>query len=371
MTEKVHREKLQGMQTCLTYGESSHRNSRTREETQLSKSESCDRRRRHKKRKPSPATMPRDTHPLQNTSVFSRLRREGPEVAPRRRYASERRSAGSNTSAKDPNRIKKHTRSLIQSYVTCFSERQREIEKNGMPLIERAAGNLPGQKKLISPKMRTTRVDTGNPGLRNIVPKKTHMSANVKTYDGTRDPEDQLNFFLAASKIERWAMPTWCHMFNFTLIGSARVWFDKLPPKFIDNYKILRNAFLGNFSQQKKYIKDPVEIHHIKQGEGESTEAFMERFKAESMDVNEAPECMRIFGIMHGITNPDLIKKMNDNIPKFVDEIMNVTTTFLKGEVTAANQSRKKVQPMWRHHETNVTPPNGAWTKYVSEGVTS
>ncbi|GJZ43774.1 hypothetical protein Tco_0591029 [Tanacetum coccineum] len=33
MTEKVHREKLHGVQTRLTYGESSHQNSRTREET--------------------------------------------------------------------------------------------------------------------------------------------------------------------------------------------------------------------------------------------------------------------------------------------------------------------------------------------------
>ncbi|GJS47354.1 hypothetical protein Tco_0597475 [Tanacetum coccineum] len=106
----------------------------------------------------------------------------------------------------------------------------------------------------------------------------------------------------------------------------------------------------------KKYIKDPVEIHHIKQREGESTEAFMERFKAESMHVNGAPECMRISRFMHGMTNPDLIKKLNDNIPKSVDKMMNVKTAFLRGEIAAANQSRKKAQSMWRHHETSHKP---------------
>ncbi|GJZ69515.1 reverse transcriptase domain-containing protein [Tanacetum coccineum] len=115
------------------------------------------------------------------------------------------------------------------------------------------------------------------------------MPVNVKTYDGTGDPDDHLKIFQAAAKIERWAMPTWCHMFNSTLIGSARVWFDKLPPESIDDYEMLRKAFLGNYSQQKKYIKDPVEIHHIKQRDGEPTEAFMERFKAENMHVNGAP----------------------------------------------------------------------------------
>ncbi|GJV46631.1 hypothetical protein Tco_1431167 [Tanacetum coccineum] len=48
------------------------------------------------------------------------------------------------------------------------------------------------------------------------------------------------------------------------------------------------------------YIKHPVEIHHIKQREGEPTEAFMEIFKEESMHVSGAQKCMRISGFMHG-----------------------------------------------------------------------
>nr|GEW48705.1 reverse transcriptase domain-containing protein [Tanacetum cinerariifolium] len=81
-------------------------------------------------------------------------------------------------------------------------------------------------------------------------------------------------------------------------------------------------AFLANFLQQNKCIKDPVDIHHIKQREGESTEYFVHRFKAESMHVKGAPECMKIFGFMHGITNPGLIKRLHDNIPKSVDEML-------------------------------------------------
>nr|GEY49396.1 reverse transcriptase domain-containing protein [Tanacetum cinerariifolium] len=90
--------------------------------------------------------------------------------------------------------------------------------------------------------------------------------------------------------------------------------------------------------------------------DGESMEAFMKRFKAESMHVNRAPKCMRISGFMHDITNPDLIKRLNDNIPKSVDEMVSVTTSFLRGEVAAANQSRKKAPPTWRHHETSHKP---------------
>ncbi|GKE56860.1 reverse transcriptase domain-containing protein [Tanacetum coccineum] len=172
--------------------------------------------------------------------------------------------------------------------------------------------------------------DPFTPRIRNFeVPKRTCMPTNVNSYDGTGEPEDHLKIFQATAKIERWAMPTWCHMLNSTLIGSTRVWFDTLPLKSINSYVVLRKAFLGSFLQQKKYIKDPAKIHHIKQKEGETTKAFMERFKAESIHINGALKCMRS-----------------------VDEMMSMTTTFLRGEATVANQSRKKAPPTWKNHET-------------------
>nr|GEU43465.1 reverse transcriptase domain-containing protein [Tanacetum cinerariifolium] len=107
------------------------------------------------------------------------------------------------------------------------------------------------------------------PRIRNFESsRKTRMPNNVKTYDGTGDPEDHVKVFQTAAQVERWAMPTWCHMFNSTLIGAASVWFDELPPESIDGYKDLRAEFLAYFMQQKKYVKDPVEIHNIKKRDG-------------------------------------------------------------------------------------------------------
>ncbi|GJT94133.1 reverse transcriptase domain-containing protein [Tanacetum coccineum] len=146
-------------------------------------------------------------------------------------------------------------------------------------------------------------------------------------------------------------MPTWCHMFNSTLTGNARVWFDDFLKESIDSYDDLRKAFLENYLQQKKCIKDPVEIHNIKQRDGESTEEFVRRYKLESRDVKGAPECMKISGFMHGITNPELIKRLNNNIPRSMDEMIRVTTTFLRGEVAASNRKRKKSFPSWKQQK--------------------
>ncbi|GKA31237.1 hypothetical protein Tco_0717542 [Tanacetum coccineum] len=103
----------------------------------------------------------------------------------------------------------------------------------------------------------------------------------------------------------------------------------------------------------RKCIKDPIELHNIKQRDGESTEDFVRKYKLESKDVKGAPECMRISGYVHGITNPELIKRLHDKIPKTVDKIMRVATSFLRGEVTASNHERKRSFPPWKQQEGN------------------
>ncbi|GJT72130.1 hypothetical protein Tco_1031416 [Tanacetum coccineum] len=87
-------------------------------------------------------------------------------------------------------------------------------------------------------------VDPFTPRIRYFDFPKARMSSHIKTYDGN---EDHLKIFQAAAKTERWAMPTWCHMFNSTQTGNARVWFDDLPAESIDIYADLKKIFLENY----------------------------------------------------------------------------------------------------------------------------
>nr|GEY68694.1 reverse transcriptase domain-containing protein [Tanacetum cinerariifolium] len=115
--------------------------------------------------------------------------------------------------------------------------------------------------------------------------RKTRMPNNVKTYDGTRDPENHVKFFQVAVHVECWAMPTLFHMFNSTLIGTAR----------------------------------------------------------------GAPKCMRISEFMHGVNNPELIKCLNEHVPKTLEEMMTATAAFIREEIAAA--SKKKVHTPWKSQD--------------------
>ncbi|GKD47814.1 hypothetical protein Tco_1276790, partial [Tanacetum coccineum] len=99
----------------------------------------------------------------------------------------------------------------------------------------------------------------------------------------------------------------------------------------------------------KKYVKGPVEIHNIKQRPGDTIEDFMERFKVETGRMKGAPKCMRISGFMHGVNNPELTKRLNEQVPKTMKEMMTVTTAFIRGEVVAA--SKKKGHLRWKSQD--------------------
>ncbi|GKD32525.1 reverse transcriptase domain-containing protein [Tanacetum coccineum] len=167
-----------------------------------------------------------------------------------------------------------------------------------------------------SPKKRRIREDSQNSSVRTLSASDTsdggHWKSKSKRHKFTDeddlavpwicDPKDHVKKFQAAAQVERWAMPTWCHMFNSTLIWAARVWFDELPPESINGYKDLKAAFLAYFMQQKKYVKDLVEIYNIKQRDTETIEEFMERFKVETGRMKGAPESIRFPDSCMGLT---------------------------------------------------------------------
>ncbi|GJW69371.1 reverse transcriptase domain-containing protein [Tanacetum coccineum] len=312
--EQRKKEKLEEVKARLEFGEARKKTTRAQESAY---SES---------RTMSPRRQRRSRSPRHNPSVFTRLRRERSR-SPRHEYKDKARREGTVffTGWVIKKRVCLHTL-VVQgvSHIISAAKTPKAIIKFPRFADEREHWKSKSKKqrssmedKDLSRPWVCEETDPFTPRIRYFdLPKRIRMPSHVKTYDGSEDPEDHLKIFQAAAKVERWAMPTWCHMFNSTLTGNARVWFDDLPPESIDSYDDLKETFLANYLQQKKCIKDPVEIHHIKQREGESTEDFVRRFKTESRDVKGAPEVMRISGFMHGITNPELIKRLQTKIIK-------------------------------------------------------
>ncbi|GJS39514.1 reverse transcriptase domain-containing protein [Tanacetum coccineum] len=55
------------------------------------------------------------------------------------------------------------------------------------------------------------------------------MPTNLRVYDGSTDPDDHISRFVGAANQGEWEMRVWCRMFQQTLDGPARGWFDRMP----------------------------------------------------------------------------------------------------------------------------------------------
>ncbi|GJS92970.1 reverse transcriptase domain-containing protein [Tanacetum coccineum] len=308
--EKRKKEKLEEVKARLDFGDARKKSTRA-QESAYSESSTISLRRQRRSRSPR-----------RNPSVFTRLRRKRSR-SPRHEYKNKERrestvfkrlgSRGRSTFAHSDSRQE------ISRYTENYSESEDSKGGHWKSKLQRKKSSVEDDD--LSQPWVCAETDPFKSRIRHFDFPKTRILSHVKTYNGNEDPEDHLKIFQAAAKTKRWAMPTWCHMFNSILTGNARVWFDDLPPESIDSYNDLREVFLTNYLQQKKCIRDPIVLHNIKQRDGESTEDFIQRYKSESGNVKGAPECMRI--------------------SRFV------VTSFLQGQEAASNQERNKVTQAW------------------------
>ncbi|GJU53451.1 hypothetical protein Tco_1227165 [Tanacetum coccineum] len=205
----------------------------------------------------------RSRSPRPSPSVFSRLRRDrsrSPKPEEKRGGVFKRLgSRGRSVSARSDS----HNRSSYSKYTNALLE--NEDSGGGHWKSRSKKKKLSKDEDDVSQPWVCEEVDPFTPRIRYFDFPNTRMPSHIKTFDRSEDPEDHLKIFQTAAKTEWWVMPTWCHIFNSTLTASARVWFDDLPPESIDNYDDLKKAFLENYLQQKKCIKDPIELHNIKQ----------------------------------------------------------------------------------------------------------
>ncbi|GJS38302.1 hypothetical protein Tco_0563345 [Tanacetum coccineum] len=63
---------------------------------------------------------------------------------------------------------------------------------------------------------------------------------------------------------------------------------------------------------------------------------------------------------MYGVNNPELTKRLNEHVPKTMEEMMIVTTAFIRGE--AVTSGKKKGHTSWRTQDQSKRH-NSEWRK--------
>ncbi|GJR53487.1 reverse transcriptase domain-containing protein [Tanacetum coccineum] len=151
---------------------------------------------------------------------------------------------------------------------------------------------------------------------------KYKMPTNIKLYDGTMDPEDQLSHFAGAANSGEWPMHVWCRMFQQTLDRSAKGWFERLPPNSINEWAYLREAFAARYSVWRACFKEPRKITKIVKKVNELLTAFKERWTVETGFIMGVPEVMKMSSFIGAVKSLELAKHFSNKVPVTVNEMM-------------------------------------------------
>nr|GEW29450.1 reverse transcriptase domain-containing protein [Tanacetum cinerariifolium] len=278
--EKERNEKLKEVKAQLNF-EGCSRTSRYSESRTMNTKEHEKRHRSRRSRSPRPSP-----------SVFSRIRRNrsrSPNQNSRekkegvfKRLGSRGRSVSARSDSHNQRSYSRYTEALSES----------EDSGGGYCKSRSKKKKSSREEDDLSQPWVCEEIDSFTPIIRYFSFSMTRMPSHIMTYNESEDPEDHLKNFQAATKTKM-AMPTWCYMFNSTLKGNARVWFDYLPTESIDSYDDLKKSFLENYLQQNKCIKDPIELHNIKQRNGKSTKDFVRSLESRAEEIVSTMEIAR------------------------------------------------------------------------------
>ncbi|GJX80057.1 hypothetical protein Tco_0328206 [Tanacetum coccineum] len=158
------------------------------------------------------------------------------------------------------------------------------------------------------------------------------MPTNLKLYDGSTDPDDHVTRFVGSANLGEWEMPVLCRMFQQTLDGPARGWFDRLPNRCVDNLVDLREFFLERFALRRKCCKDLTEVSRIIRRANEMLPDFKERWTKEMSYIPDVREVMQISAFMSNSKYPELARQFSDQVPKTVTEMMRRVDNFVKSD---------------------------------------
>ncbi|PWA45688.1 gag protein [Artemisia annua] len=160
----------------------------------------------------------------------------------------------------------------------------------------------------------------------------------LSSYDGLSDPDDHLTMFIGTMDVHKLSEPAWCIIFNITLSGAARFWYDNRAPKSIDNFHQLRDKFRANF-QQRRFKKTQTKILGIRQKLEESLKGYLAWFEKETLHMTDRSDGMMVGAFINGLRPGRPFKDLISRQPMSLEDLyIHVNGCIRAEEANNANR---------------------------------
>ena len=211
-----------------------------------------------------------------------------------------------------------------------WEQRFRSLQQDLSRVKEVIKGRAPDAMDTL---MQQTESPFTSEVLRYPLPAKFRMP-QVEAFDGVKDPVDHLNTYKNQMELHGYQDPVRCRAFATTLKGPAMAWFNRIPPSTISSFRELSIAFVSHFIAARTYRKPSYHLLTIKQGSQESLKSYVQRFNAESLEIDVPDEKFAITAFIAGlrVQSKDLMFSISKNPQASMAEVLAKAEKYINGE---------------------------------------
>jgi hypothetical protein len=187
------------------------------------------------------------------------------------------------------------------------------------------------------------------------LPEKFKIPA-IQTYTGIEDPTEHLDNYKMHMDLQGTPQEMACRAFPLNLSGSARDWFQKLPPSSITCFDDLGRKFVTQFLAGCKRKKPSGQLMAMRQKEDESLKDYVVRLNQAKLTVDSPTEEMVYAALYQGLrvegplmseialNHPENLTALTDVIEKYINQEGNPRGSegVAEAEGYVVKQLRKK-----------------------------
>ncbi|KAL0406371.1 UNVERIFIED_CONTAM: hypothetical protein Slati_3951000 [Sesamum latifolium] len=171
---------------------------------------------------------------------------------------------------------------------------------------------------------------------------------SLTEYDGTGDPEDHLDKFLAKTDLLDMSDAGYCKIFRTTLAGKTMVWFNQLSIHTIESFEWLSQHFLHHFSINKRYPKTASYLFTVVQQEQESLRDYVQRFSKAMSEVPRLNHELLENILQQGLHRGRFRKSIAGKPPATLDDLLKRAAKYIRIEegmkLKADTSNKRKIR---------------------------
>ena len=151
-------------------------------------------------------------------------------------------------------------------------------------------------------------------------------------YDRMKDPFDHLESFKTLIRLQCVLDKIMCRAFPTTLKGTAKVWFSKITPNSISNFKELSRHFITHFIGGQRYKRSPTSLLNIKQREDERLRSYVARFNRKALLIDEANDKVLVTAFTNGLCFREFLFSICKNDLKMMTDMIYKATKYMNAK---------------------------------------